>query len=334
MLRLTRPDWRDDHGAIAVIVALTMVVVLAMAALVIDIGALQARKAQLQEAVDAAALAIAQGCASTPTTTPASCAASVVAASSTTATTLAIDNINDDQVTVATPQFTSSTVKVTATSTQVGFFSRIFGIDSSGLTASAKAQWTQPVTPLPLAYQECALPDASATTKVFLRSDLLKLLEFPAGCNLLEQVDGVLGASWAVGNNCSFDVNLLSYVGGVLSNLLPSECVSKVTSLIGKDVLLPVYGGALGPIVINGVLLGQGYKVEKFAVVRVTGYDFESLNLLGISLGGPKSMPGSPECPTILTLELPLCQGIQGYLTEYLTPDQAAQRLQGVKLIE
>jgi Flp pilus assembly protein TadG len=336
MQRLTqhvpgRPDWRDDRGATAVVVALTMSIVLGMAALVIDVGATQARRAQLQEAADASALAIAQQCEAAAATSVSSCAASVIGASSATAQALAVANVNDRDVAVSTPVFTPSTVKVTATGSQVGFFSRLFGIDSTSLSASAKAQWTLPVTPLPLAYQDCALPSPSSTT-VFLRSDILDL-SLPS-CGLLSGVTGTLGASWAADSNCSFDVNLLTYVGGVLSNVLPPQCASMVTTLVGRQVLLPVYDDVIGPIVINGVLLGNGYAVQKYALVTVTGYDFQSVNLLGISLGGPKSMPGNPQCPTVLGIELPLCQGIQGKLVAFLTPAEAAQRLAGVRLIE
>ena len=326
---------RDERGATAIIVALTMAIVLGMAALVIDVGASQARRAQLQEAADAAALAIAQQCVSAAATTVASCASSVIGGASSTAQQLAVANVNDHTVTVSTPTFTASTVKVTAKSDQVGFFSRIFGVDSTTLQASAKAQWTQPVTPLPLAYHECNLPDPSNNT-VFLESDILSITNLNiAGCGLLGSVTGLLGARWAPDGSCSFDVNLLSYVNGVLSNLLPSQCVSMLGSLIGKQVLIPVYGNVLVPIVINGVLLGQGYEVKKYALFTVSGYDFQSINALGLTLGGPMNISGSPQCQVILGIQWPLtCQGLQGKLTQFVTPAEAAQLLVGVQLIE
>ena len=131
----------------------------------------------------------------------------------------------------------------------------------------------------------------------------------------------------------SFDVDLLTYVGGVLSSVLPSGCVSMVNALPGKEVIVPVYKRALVDIVVNGVLLGHGYQVERYALIQLTGFDFQSLDLLGLSLGGPKSMPGDPQCPTLLGLELPLCQGLQGYLVGYLTPDEAKLRIAGAQLI-
>jgi len=332
MLRLIRQGRNDERGSIAVVVAISMTVVLAMAALVVDIGAIQTKRAQLQEAVDSAAIAIAQQCAKAPATTLATCASSVLAGASSTANQLGLDNLSD--ATIGTPLFTASTVTVTATASQVGIFSGALGSSSQGLTASATAKWTPPVTALPLAFQECALPAPSATNKVFLRSDLLNVLNlFTTSCGLISDVTGILGARWAVGSGCSFQVDLLTYVGGVLSNLLPSECVSMVMSLSGKEIIVPVYKRALVDIVVGGVLLGKGYKVEKYALIQLTGYDFESLSLLGLSLGGPKSMPDSPKCPELLGLELPLCQGLQGYLVGYLTPDEAKQRIAGVQLI-
>lgn len=331
MFRLTS-GLRDEHGAVAVIVAISMTVVLAMAALVIDVGAIQARRAQLQEAADAAALGIAQQCSRASATTLASCAPVVQAAARTTAAQLGTANLGD--ASVAVPAFTSSTVTVTATSAQAGIFSGLFGSASKGLTASATARWVPPVVPLPLAFHECALPSPSPTTRVFLRSDALSVLNLvTTSCGLLGDVTGVLGARWAVGSGCTFDIDLLTYVGGTLSNLLPSECVSMVTSLPGKEVIVPVYNRVLGPIVVNGVLLGNGYRVEKYALIQLTGYDFQSVNLLGIPLGGPKSMPGNPQCPALLGIELPLCQGLQGYLVGYLTPAEAKQRIVGVQLI-
>ena len=57
-----KADRRDD-GAVLVMVALMMTMLLGVGALVIDLGALYVEKRELQNGADAAALAIAQGCA-------------------------------------------------------------------------------------------------------------------------------------------------------------------------------------------------------------------------------------------------------------------------------
>ena len=124
----------DESGAVAVVVAITMTVVLAMAALVVDVGSIQARRAQLQEAADSAVLAIAQQCAKAPATTLASCAGTVLSASTALASQLALDNLPG--ATVGTPVFTSSTVSVTVGSAQAGIFSGMLGTSSTALTAT------------------------------------------------------------------------------------------------------------------------------------------------------------------------------------------------------
>jgi Flp pilus assembly protein TadG len=55
----------DDAGAIAIIVALMMVVLLGMSTIVIDVGSLYAERRQLQNGADSAALAVAIDCART-----------------------------------------------------------------------------------------------------------------------------------------------------------------------------------------------------------------------------------------------------------------------------
>jgi hypothetical protein len=96
--------------------------------------------------------------------------------------------------------------------------------------------------------------------------------------------------------------------------------------------------------VINGVLLHR-HEVKSYALVEVTGYDFQTLQLgLLNSISatiGPKSFPsGGPQCPNLIslppiaTVEYPLCQGVQGIFHGYLTPAEAQQRLVGVQLID
>lgn len=60
---LKRADPDNERGAVAVIVALLMVVLLGFTAMVIDVAAMYWEKAQLRNGVDAAALGIAQQCA-------------------------------------------------------------------------------------------------------------------------------------------------------------------------------------------------------------------------------------------------------------------------------
>lgn len=69
MRRLTAPARAGDRGAMAILVALIVpVVFLAMGAFVLDVGSWYSERAQTQNGADAAAIAVAQNCASGPCT--------------------------------------------------------------------------------------------------------------------------------------------------------------------------------------------------------------------------------------------------------------------------
>ena len=96
-----------ERGAIAVLVALLMVVLLGFAAIAVDQGMLYAQKAQMQNGADAAALAIAQDCAKRGT-------ALCVPAAPGTALQLAKANTNSGMADAPAPSFPSpGTVVVT-----------------------------------------------------------------------------------------------------------------------------------------------------------------------------------------------------------------------------
>jgi Flp pilus assembly protein TadG len=341
---LARRVGNEEHGAVTVIVALMMVVILGMAALVVDVGSVEVRRAQLQDAADAAATAIAQDCFGAAGTTISLCDAGVRAAASSTALGLATRALpTGTVVTAGTPVFPGDdTVTVTLSSPDASTFGAIFGVSSSTVVVHATAKWGLPATPLALAYNECSLPAPSTASKSFLRYDLLDLdLQ---GCGLIGGVLNELGNGWLPSANCTFDVNLLSYLNDVLTKVLPTNCAPVVDSLIGKYVLLPVYSHVLTDIVVKGVLLGKGYAVQKYALVQVTGYDFQTLTLNALGNGiqaqiGPTNISGQPQCPLLvdlgplLQIKEPTCQGLQGYFQGYLTPTEAAARMRGVQLI-
>jgi Flp pilus assembly protein TadG len=343
----------DERGAISVITAIMMTVLLGMAALVIDIGAAEARKAQLQDAADAAAMGLAQRCFDSALTSPAACDGGVVGNAAPIAAGYATENVNDRSAAVTSVDWTSDTVTVSLTSDQPSFFARIFDVTQTTVRTTATAKWSQPAIPLPLAYHGCALPAPSSSAVQFLRYDLLDLNL--TSCGLVPGVVDLLGPGWVtqtdlislddglslLNSDCTFDIDLVAYVSTTLTKVLPTQCAHLLPSLIGRQVLLPVYDRILVPIVVNGVLLDQGMQIKRYALVEVTGYDFQTLdlNLLNIVTAtvGPKDMPATgPHCPDLplLPIEVPACQGLQGVFQGYLTPAEAAQRLAGVQLID
>ena len=321
----------DERGASSVIVAILMVVLLGMSALVVDVGALQARTAQLQDAADAAALAIAQECVVASDTMVAACDSAVRSRAAATATSLAVANLNDSIVTVDSTVFSSNSVKVTVSSAQPGIFSGIFGVESTRLVTSATAQWQEAATVLPLAYNACAFPAPSESSRIFLRYDLLAALDF-RGCGV---VTDLLAPGWITTPfaRCEFDVRLLTFVTGILTKqLFPASCTSQLATLKGKIVLLPVYDGLLDSLVVDGVLL-QRFELKKYAMFEVTGYDFSSLSILTGNYVSYDSNLTTPRCDLSILI-INTCEGLQGLHHGFVTPDQAKEMVAGVKLIE
>lgn len=318
----------DERGATSVFVAISMVVVLAMSALVVDIGANQTKKAQLQDAADAAAIAIAQECVAAAGTMLTACDGTVQSRALATAASFTNSTLNDGAGTVTGATFTANTVTVSVSDVQQGVFSAIFGSNSTTMTAKATAEWEEAGMVLPLAYNECSFPVPSETNRILLRYDLVGGLDF-SGCGL---VTDILAPGWITTPfaRCEFDVRLLTFVSGVLTKLLfPASCTSKLATLEGKVVLLPVYDGLLTDVVVDGVLLHR-YEIEKYALFEVTGWDFSPLTLFTGQFVNYD--PAAPGCGSLLVLSL--CEGIQGVFHGFVTPTEASEMVTGVKLIE
>lgn len=119
---------RDERGAVAVMAALFMTVLLAFAALVVDVGYLYLEKSKLRNAVDAAALAGVQELPASPS------------AAQTTAKAYAeMNGVPQDSVTVEVLSG-SRAIRVSAAKDVNLFFARILGADYARVSASAAAE--------------------------------------------------------------------------------------------------------------------------------------------------------------------------------------------------
>jgi len=122
---------RNERGQAVVLTVLAMVVLLGMAALVLDVGAWFHEKRQLQATADAAALAAAQALPERPSD----------------ATNLALTyaskngggGVTASDITISTTKYGNDTVRVNAHKTDPGFFSRVLGISSVNVKSSATA---------------------------------------------------------------------------------------------------------------------------------------------------------------------------------------------------
>jgi Flp pilus assembly protein TadG len=343
-----------DEGAIAVVVAIMMVVIMGMAALVIDIGGIEGRKSSLQNAADAAALAIAQGCMDSMASSGGACDPAVQSAAPTAALSLAKGNVADGNVQIGSIGFPANQVTVTVSAVQGDVFAQIFGTTQTPVTATATAQWVKAATVLPLLLQSCMFP--SSAGQMTVRTDLTNLSALGGQCGLLNGLLGLVEPAWQSTDCKTVNQNLFQTVLGTLDEVLPPGCSkSYLDSLVGHDVLLPVYsGGALGQILSCGVLGGlllPPCQVTGYALFRFTGYDFQSVNVnvavagVGVTLNTGELVNNPPaQCvsqnTTLLgasiNLGVPLCQGIQGTFQQLVTPAQASvltSATSGVRLV-
>jgi Flp pilus assembly protein TadG len=309
---------REELGATSIVVILMMTVLLVCAALVVDIGAIQARKAQLQDAADAAALAIAQECFESGGTSSLGCASAVASIATATAAEFAVANVNDRQVSVESVEFTGDTVRVTLASTQTGYFGRIVDVDSTDLVADATARWEQRAVPLSLAMASCNFPAPGEATVLQASLAVSNLLTTTLGsdCGLLSSENVLTGVSNTVGvvsggwltsgdpilgltpGSCEYDPNLLTTLAATVSKIAPTWCADEVrswnpTPANPQRVILPVFDDGLNQLVEDDLLnLGE---IDRYAVFDVTGYAFSGLLGMSTVPGSQSSLCTSPD---------------------------------------
>ena len=272
----------------AIITALSMVVLLGCAAMVIDAGSIYFERTQLQTGADAAALAIAQNCASGNCGDPTA-----------TATTLAGQNNHTNSASAtATVDAASNTVTVdTGTLTASGqhvltnSFGSILGVPTSTVTARAKATWGSPAaaTVFPFTTPRC-IYDQSPPGQVLWITTTSSCTDssgnvVPGGFGWLDQ-----------SSPCAAVVDLTAEVGSQPGKSGPPCDMSAV---VNTTILIPVYA----------VASGQGQT----AVYAISG--FAAFHLTDWSWPGSYTKSPSPACNN--------CTGIKGYFTQMVTLDSA-----------
>ncbi|WP_258069768.1 pilus assembly protein TadG-related protein [Arthrobacter sp. SX1312] len=273
-----RPGIRQEQGAVSVLVALLMVVLLGFAALAIDVGMLVSEKAQLQNGADAGSLAIAQKCALN--LNDADCDSTAPVARS-----LANSNALDTKSNVKNVVVNETSRKVTVTTgaLQDGqapnrmslVFANALGISSSEVTASSTATWGSPTSgpaPFPITFSECELKDGPGWQVVEFRkkSDATPACTGgpPGGFGSLDQVAG----------KCEAFVNISQSASG--SNTgntgAPSNCVpllqewrAQIEAGDAPVGLFPIYR-SVSDSGSNAV-----YQLTGFAAFEVHGWKFK-----------------------------------------------------------
>lgn len=294
MRRLNRLS-RDEKGAVLVLIVFFTVVMVAMAALVVDVGALLDERRQLQNGADAGALAVAHSCAL------GTCDAALAAP-------LANANSRDNDSAVDSVTYPAANQVRVATSTRGGgtnilpysFGQAVTGSDGKTVHAVATARWG-PVgraTAIRLAISQCDVSRLGI-------SSVVSIIMFHSSTSICDGNSGhdTSGAfGWlqpdGSGNECELTVS----VGmTALADTGTSGAVSCLAPYVGQEILLPVFDDVVG---VTGSGANARYEIEGFARFHLTAYRF----------AGKKSVPPPP------------CTGsvdcISGYFVRYLTTSQ------------
>lgn len=257
-----------EDGAVAVITALFMVLLLGITAIVVDVGMIYAERFQLQNGADAAALAIAQDCAAGNCLSPGATAISLAGKNS------------HDGVSAATAVISGKTVTVrTSTATPEGgtavqhWFAPVLGIDSTKVEAAAKASWGSPskASVFPFTAPRCIFESAPTDVELWITSTSTCT---GAGGKTLPGAFGWLDEDEKKSCRASVDVDQI--IEGEPGKSGPQNC-----DIDGQVILLPVYESSSG----NGN--NVAYVIDGFAAFKVTAHSWPSES---------RSEPGCSHC--------------------------------------
>jgi Flp pilus assembly protein TadG len=256
MQRLKRRQ--GDRGAVAVWVAVLMVPLMVVAALAIDISAVNADRQRLQTGADAAALAVAQDCAR------GECTAAVTAASANqmAAANAPFGGANAPEFLQLDP--VAGRVEVRTSSEHDYLFAPIIGEAGARPSARSAARWGYPTggtAVMPLAFSYCQIWRQTGVTEVKDATGRIIGLNIPAGMAPVTlysagSTSAKSGCAGPSGNLVPGGFGWLAPTGacsatttqiGVLQPTSPGNSPSNTclpsdfNSWIGRTTLLPVY---------------------------------------------------------------------------------------------
>lgn len=249
----------NEEGAVAVMTALMMVLILGMTALVVDIGLVYAERAQLQNGADAAALAIAQECAYQDLCDPTSATSTAIGLASRNA-------IDERSNAVADLSIKNSVTVETNTLTADGaaalefWFAPILGIDSSEVVARARASWGSPskATVFPFTAPKCLFDQTPSDVEIWITVDSTCTgsdgKSLPGAFGWLDTIDK---------KSCTTSVDVDQIIAGDPGKSGPQNC-----DIDGKTIMLPVYVAKSG----NGN--NVNYVIDGFAAFYTTKHSW------------------------------------------------------------
>ena len=295
---------RDERGVTLILVALTVMVIMAMGALVIDVGAMLHERRELQNGADAAALAIAHACAAGEAACddPMGSATSLAGANAVDGAS-AVDSVTVDVLNRRVTVRTSTSDGSGGSLLPFNFGKVVTGQSGTTLHATATATWGAPASArtLPLTLSQCEFDAVAfgATTVIFHNSTSTKSnkggtattcpagpggKDIPGGFGWIDQVEGA---------NCQADLSAGNRVSVNTGVSAPNTCDLSV--LLGQTLLVPIYDD------VSGSGTTATYRITGFGAFRFTGYRFP-----GKSGGSPVPCKPSESC-------------IGGVFTEFVT---------------
>jgi hypothetical protein len=254
MRRLTclRSSPRDEHGAVIVLMAAFVVVIVGLSALVIDVGSIADEKRQLQNGADAAALAVAHSCGL------GTCDTSLAAG-------LANSNSRDGRsdVVVSFPGTRRASVITSTSSGGTSIlpysFAQILTHDKGRTVhASATAGWdfVGSAVVIPLALSPC--------DKTRLHLGTATVIDFAVGFGTCPGKPAPGSFAW-LNLACQTTVVVSSNVLASSGKSGPKDCLRGLKDTV---VLLPIFD------TITGTGTNATYHIIGFAALRLTGWSF------------------------------------------------------------
>ena len=262
----------DEHGAVAVMVALLMVPLIGFAALAVDVASLWAQRQQLQTGADAAALAIASDCLRGSCGSPTE-----------TATDFTTANLRHGLPTAAATA-TGTEVKVSNSAVRSFVFAPALGVPSGSVTTRATAKWGSPtggapVLPVLMNYCEYSYQTGGGLpTGTTSRTVLQEQTTVPS-CTASGFTSSFApgGFAWSKANQtgCVVPNGIGAEVAIANTTSPPSNgCTTEyVAKLQNRTVLFPVFKSGRGeknnafvtifgyaPFKLTGYNLGSGYS--------------------------------------------------------------------------
>ena len=296
MRRLSPSTGADERGVVAILTAAFTVVIVALAALVVDIGALHDERRQLQNGADAAALAVAETCAATgvcPSVGSRLAMAAGLANGNALDAAAQVDAVDVDLLAKTVTVRTSTRAADGGTILPYAFAQSFTDADGDTVHAKATATWAglRRANVIPLTISLCEFNLATATNTVFDVETTIYFHKDATPCKTSASGADIPGGyGWVADDHDSDsdDCDVRPTVGDLLRDDTglpgtPHSC--DLSTLLGKDVLVPIYDA------LTGTGSNGEYRIYGFAQFHLTGFFFANKDKGTVTTGFPCKQP-------------------------------------------